>query len=374
MNILFVTYQGALAGSTFSVAFLADALASRGHNVFLATRENTLYASLLQHDRVKIITCGFKNVWDIATVSTLVRLVRQESIDILNAQSSIDRYLSIWVRFLSFSPVKVLHTRRQIPRSGGGILQAAFYTLGTHKIIAVSNGVKNALRRLHIPAGHIEVVYNGTPEDKYKHLDKRHSVALRERYGIGPDDFVIGCVSRKKQQEQILDALRFINASVHVFFIGVDRREEYDAIISRHLQHHTIHFLPKIAPHETLHYYPFFSVSVLASVTEGLSQTLLESMMLKVPVIATAAAGNLDLITHNHTGLLFKDHDTQALAHHIRYCMDNPDAAARLASNAYTHVRTRFTLEKTADAYERLFSGLLDASPGKRDAADTGNT
>ena len=47
MNILFLTYQGDIAGSTNSISYLAKGLASIGHNVYVGCRRESLLYSML---------------------------------------------------------------------------------------------------------------------------------------------------------------------------------------------------------------------------------------------------------------------------------------------------------------------------------------
>src|SRR5262249_53958707 len=56
------------------------------------------------------------------------------------------------------------------------------------------------------------------------------------------------------------------------------------------------------------------SVSVLPSLSEGLSNVLLESMAAGVPVVATRVGGTPEAVEHGETGLLVPPADPQGLA------------------------------------------------------------
>src|SRR5690606_38503924 len=148
-------------------------------------------------------------------------------IQIINAQSSKDRYTSIFAKWLFGLKVKVVHTRRQKPESIGGFLQNWLYVKGTDKIVAVSNGVKKFLVAQKIPQNHIEVIYNGTPRQKYEAVDLKRSEELKKKYNILDGDFVIGCVSRKKSQDQLLRALHYVPFKTKVIFVGIEKYSEY---------------------------------------------------------------------------------------------------------------------------------------------------
>jgi len=114
-----------------------------------------------------------------------------------------------------------------------------------------------------------------------------------------------------------------------------------------------------MAASEVLPYYGLFNVKVLASASEGMSQSLLEAMYLKVPVIATAAAGNLDLIDEGRNGLLFQDGDVKSLASLIKQIREDEPLCELLSKEGYQTASLGFSIENTLDGYEKLFSELL---------------
>lgn len=103
------------------------------------------------------------------------------------------------------------------------------------------------------------------------------------------------------------------------------------------------------------------AVSVLPSLSEGLSNTLLESMAAGVPIVATQVGGNLELVQDGVNGLLVPVHDPDALAAAIARILDNPSLATRFSACAGALVRENYSLERmvtrTAEFYiEQLAS------------------
>jgi glycosyltransferase involved in cell wall biosynthesis len=302
----------------------------------------------------------FKRKFDIKIIRLLRKIILQNHIEIINAQSSWDRYSSILVKWLYRLKIKVIHTRRQTPMSMGGIFQNFLYIKGTDKIIAVSRGVQQDLVRLGIPASHIEVIHNGTPKEKYKSLDIKFINELREKFDIQPGDLVIGCVSRLKKQKQLLQALQLIDRAVKVVFVGIDNISEFQEIISNYKIPHNVYFEGNVPATAVLNYYKLFNIHVLASTMEGLSQSLLEAMALEVPVIATAAAGNLDLIHDGGNGLLFEDGNIAQLAEKINLLLTDPKLIKKITENAKITALEEFSIDNTIENYEKFFLQLLN--------------
>lgn len=312
MNLLLVTYQGDLAGSTNSIIYLACGLANRGHNVYMGCRKESLLYKILQNTKVHLVPMTFRSKFDLTNMRQIRDAVLNYNIHVINAQSSKDRYTSILARWIFRLPVWVVHTRRQVSQSVGG-LQNWLYRKGTDKIVAVSQGVKDSLVKKGIPAHHIEMIYNGTPCEKYEHIDRSVTDGLRKKFNITKNDFVIGCVSRIKNQAQLLETLKYLDFKVKVIFVGIGKLPCHDDMVSQYPVDHEIYYEGMVPGDCILNYYPLFNVKILLSTMEGLSQSLLEAMYLKVPVLATKAAGNIDLIHHARNGLLFQHNNILCL-------------------------------------------------------------
>ncbi len=361
LSLLFLTHQGDIAGSTYSISYLAKGLAERGHAVFVGCREESLLFELLHDTPVQRIAMPFRGKFDRKMMQQIHQIVQQHRIQLINPQSGQDRYLTafsqMWYRFNAI----VVHTRRQRPKSDGGWLQAKFYTAVTDKIVAVSYPIQQHLVQLGIPASHIHVIHNGTPIEKYQHLIPAQVEALRTKYALSPTDIVVGCVGRHKQQEQLLQALHSIEQPLTLLLVGIEETPELNAITQGYATPHRIIYTGMIPPQDVLHHYPLFQLKVLPSNMEGLSQSLLEAMAMGVPVIATDAAGNPDLVQHEQNGLLFPEGDTATLAQWIQRLLREPALRNRLVEAGQHTALHTFSIENTVRNYEAFFQQLIEA-------------
>jgi glycosyltransferase involved in cell wall biosynthesis len=82
-------------------------------------------------------------------------------------------------------------------------------------------------------------------------------------------------------------------------------------------------------------------------------------MYLGTPVIATAAAGNLDLINSGENGLLFNDGDLPTLAAAIKSVKNNIQLRQKLIAGGNTTASDTFSIHRTIQNYEKLFQQLL---------------
>jgi glycosyltransferase involved in cell wall biosynthesis len=108
-----------------------------------------------------------------------------------------------------------------------------------------------------------------------------------------------------------------------------------------------------------LPFYRLAAVAALPSRIEGLSQALLEAMALGIPVVASAAGGNPDLVTSGVTGLLVPTTDARAWARALERTLGDARFAGGLAAAARALVRTGYTLERTAEGTEAVYLEAL---------------
>ena len=95
---------------------------------------------------------------------------------------------------------------------------------------------------------------------------------------------------------------------------------------------------------------PAFDVFALPSRYEGLPTAVVEAMASGVPVVATAVNAVPDVVIPGETGLLVPPARPRMLAEAVRYLLDSPSAAARMAAAARARLGTRFTEAALRDA------------------------
>src|SRR5207249_1734650 len=101
-------------------------------------------------------------------------------------------------------------------------------------------------------------------------------------------------------------------------------------------------------------------ISVLPSLTESFSNTLLESMANGLPVVATNVGGNPEIVSDGINGLLVPPKDPAALSRAIVELLGNPELARRLGRAARQKVVNEYSVECLLRRTEDLYIGLLE--------------
>jgi glycosyltransferase involved in cell wall biosynthesis len=107
---------------------------------------------------------------------------------------------------------------------------------------------------------------------------------------------------------------------------------------------------------------PEIDISVLPSLSEGLSNSLLEAMAAGVPVIATKVGGTPELVEDGATGLLVPPRNPAALGQAMTLLLDHPETARRIGDAARRDVTVRFSIDKMVRDTQSLYVKLLSSS------------
>jgi glycosyltransferase involved in cell wall biosynthesis len=105
------------------------------------------------------------------------------------------------------------------------------------------------------------------------------------------------------------------------------------------------------------------AISVAPSLSEGLSNVVLESMAAGVPVVATRVGGTPEILDDGVTGLLVPPCDAPALAGAIGRLLGNEALARRLGEAARARAVNRFSMHHMVRQTEGLYRALLRGAP-----------
>jgi len=111
---------------------------------------------------------------------------------------------------------------------------------------------------------------------------------------------------------------------------------------------------------DAINYVNACDISVLCSFGEGFSNTILESMFLKKPVIATNVGGNVDLIGNtNKFGYLVPKRSHTEIANKILFLKDKPKIKSEIGRLANKKIMELCDLKSYVTKYEELFIKAL---------------
>ena len=350
LTILQLTHQGEGAGSTQSIFSLSRELAQRGHRVLVGCPAGTLLARNVGAtpplEQVPLDFSQLRNVAD-----AIARVIADQRVTVVNSHATGDRRALTWLRWRRRLPQPFVVTRRTMPLTLPPELIAIGLTADC--TIAVSAAVARALRRRLHPGGRLRVVPNGIDLARVEAPPSPEELALAESALGNSGRPVVAVVARRKDQQILLRALPALERPVTVAFVGIRPDDELAAAQAAVPERHRVVFVP--FTERPLAFYRFATIAALPSRIEGLSQALLEAMSLGVPVIASAAGGNAELVYPGETGLLVPPLDPAAWTRALDRMLGDDAFRTRVARAGRTLARSEFTMSRTADRTEVVY-------------------
>ena len=221
-------------------------------------------------------------------------------------------------------------------------------------IIVVAKSIKDlVIETEHYPANRIHVIYNGVT------IPNQTTALSKEQINLPATDTVIIHVANLKPVKGHIYLLKAFAQVVKKFsstklvLIGKD---EYDGLLQQMAKDLNISdkvvFLGKRSDITQL--LPLADICVLPSLSEGMSNSILEYMAAQKPVIATKVGGNPELIDHGVTGLLIDKEDDLQLADALEDLVANPDKRLSMGKQGYNKVNQEFSMEAMIKHYENI--------------------
>ncbi len=231
-------------------------------------------------------------------------------------------------------------------------------------VVCVAHSVKNfeTKAKFHNPSK-LEVVHNGIILSNYK--DLKPTSDLRKELGIPPDSKLILNVGRlddKKGLRFLVEAMpkvldKFPNAKLLLVGDG-DFKAELEEKIKKLKLENSVLLLWLKKVDEMQNIYQNSDIFVFPTLTEALSNVLLESMINGLPVIATNTGGNPEVIEDGKSGILIPLEDSKAIAENVCGLLSSPEKMKKLSQNAQKRVRENFSFSKTVNEYLKLYKSF----------------
>lgn len=218
-------------------------------------------------------------------------------------------------------------------------------------------------RQVWIPPSRIRVLANGVDSDRFA-PPSGTKAAIRASLGLPVNAFLVGSVGRLvpiKGHAALLDAAEIlIQRGVDLSVVLVGDGSELERLRTRAAASPAlstrVHFLG--ASKNVAGALQAMDAFALPSISEGMSNTLLEAMSAGLPVVATRVGGNSELVADNVAGLLVSVGNVPELAGCLERLAANPELRRDLGAAARARVLAGYRLDSMLDRYRNLYKEL----------------
>jgi glycosyltransferase involved in cell wall biosynthesis len=237
-------------------------------------------------------------------------------------------------------------------------------TLMGARAIGVSGEIGRILTEEYgFPADRVVVVIPGVDAERFRppHDDERE--AARQRFGIGPDEFVlafVGSLIPRKRPDTLVEAMPAILAEEPRVVALLAGRGADEEELRRQASALGVDGQVRFLGYQDTRTVLWASDAfVLPSDSEGSPLVLVEAMLSGVPVIATPVGGILQQITPAVSGTVFPPGDHEALARSVIELIRRPREREAMATQALQDARDRFSSAGMARTTEGIYLDVI---------------
>ena len=288
----------------------------------------------------------------VGQIQQMRRLFRERRFDVVHTHNTYPHiYASIAARL---ARVPVVVNTRHGQRAGHGWKSRTQFRWASHlvdRIITVSDDAANLCIKVDgIAPAKVQRIWNGIDLSDFAFTGP----------AAKPIAISVARLSAEKDFPTLIRAIPQVVAQVPDFRLQIvgdgPERQRLESLTSELGMGQYIQFLgERTDVPQLLREAGFF---VTASLTEGISLTLLEAMAVGLPIVATAVGGNPEIVLPGTTGYLCPSADPKSLADSIVKLCRQPEDWLRMGRAGRDRVVDHFDVRRMARDYEQLYREL----------------
>lgn len=206
-------------------------------------------------------------------------------------------------------------------------------------------------------------IYNGFDFSQLKKLIETREIKVRHdiitKYCVG----MVAHLSKYKDYDTFFKAAKTIlNKRSDITFIAIGKNYQGDKYFKEIKGYEErIKIIGEVTNVED--YIDCFDIGVLMSNplnhAEGISNSIMEYMALKKPVIASSGGGTNEIVRDGFNGYLIEPLSPANLANKIEELIDNREKRHLMGNNGYSFIKKSFSIDLIVDSYLKLYRNLL---------------
>ena len=306
---------------------------------------------------IRPIILSKKRPYDISFLIQLLGMIKDINPDIIHCRNGLTaiNYGGLCAKLLRIPLICSIHGHTNFLKKSFGLKFSIWMMKQSSAVIAVSYSIKQDLLTKKIPKQKIKVIHNGIALNNYK---------IKTSTKISSNNLMIVSVGSlrpvKGHRFLILAVKEIIKEfpNIKLLIIGDGPlRNILENLVKKMGLRNNISFLG--IKNNVLDIMATSSLIVVPSLSEGISNVLLEAMLIKKPVVATNVGGNPEVVINGKTGLLVEKENPFVLAKAIITLLKNPELREKMGKEGYKRVVTHFNIDKTVAEYEKVYLKLL---------------
>jgi len=351
-------------GSVWQMFEAARGLAQRGHRVLVATRPDAEMARRCREAGLVHLPLAFWNEFDLYSMRRLAGVARRQRVQVIHAHKGIAHAVALGAAVAGARFGLIVNRGVSFP-----IFPLAAFKYRSphvHRIVAVCEAIRRHLvEDVRVAADRVVVIPGGVDVHRFSAavVNPRR---VRRELRLPARARVIGTVGVRdwKGWKEVLQALPEVRAEhpeARLLLVGCESERQRRAVLRLADE---MGLADSVTPTLTRADMPdvLAACDVVVDASwagTGTTGTIREAMSLGRPVIATAIAGNGELVEDGVTGILVPPRDVKTLAAAISRLLRDSAFAADLAQAGRTRVRAQFSTTTRVLRLEALYREVI---------------
>lgn len=351
-------------GSVWQMFEAAHGLAERGHRVLVATRPDAEMARRCREAGLVHLPLAFWNEFDLYSMRRLAAVIRRHRVQVVHVHKGIAHAVALGAALTGARFGLIVNRGVSFPISP--LAAFKYRSPHVHRIVAVCEAIRRHLvEEVGVAGERVEVVPGGVDVHRFS-LAATNPRRVRRELRLPATARVIGTVGLRewKGWKEALQALPEVcgeHPEARLLLVGCESERQRRAVLRLAGEMGLADAVTAtLARGDMPDVLAACDVVVDASwAGTGTTGTIREAMSLGRPVIATAIAGNGELVEDGVTGILVPPRDVKTLAAAISRLLRDGAFAADLAQAGRTRVRAQFSTTTRVMRLEALYRQVI---------------
>lgn len=374
-RVLFISHYPGTGGANLSMLYLIKSLKLYEIEplVFLPAhgpieqplRENGIPYEIHRYASLRTANRGcIRNIIE-AIVRLLINIVQalilgiklKNKIDIIHANSSLV-FFGVFLKFVMHKPL-IWHLREFGNEDYDLIFSMGKYVSGwcysrADTVIAISEAMNQYFKSYVYSGQNIVTIYNGVDESQIKCRLKQPSNPMDNKMKL----CIVGGISEAKNQIDLINAVQLLPNNDFTLDIIGEGTPQYVGRLEIMIKNKGLEKKINFVGHRAMigELLADYNIGIITSKNEAFGRVTIEYMLAGVPVIASNAGANKELIDNGNTGIFYELGDAQDLANKIEELISDKEYRQRLSLNAYNVAINNYTAQNNAQKILEIYN------------------
>jgi glycosyltransferase involved in cell wall biosynthesis len=338
----------------------AEGLRDKNHTIWIGGRPGSQLLSKASDLGFTIFPIKFGSDFSLPAILKLAIYISKNNIDFILVNFTKEAKIAALAKKISGNPIVV--PMHGLPILTDKSIDKFIFTNFIDGIIVNTSAFKKQYVTYDwVDEDYVRVIHNGLEVDIPFEFDRQQTKNQFNLPGKFPVIGIFGRLTTQKQHHLFLEAASKILIKLpdaEFLVVGEGPEKEHIQRYSEELKiAKQIHLLGM--QKEVFKLYHYCDLVLLTSAYEGIPNVVIESMLMKTPLVAFDVGGVIDAIPNKELGVVVSQGDTQGMAEEAIRLLKDRKRLTNMGENARKFVWENFPMQKMVDKTDQYINELV---------------